>query len=138
MMLDIDHFKQVNDTYGHEAGDIVLKEIARILQTSVRSSDLVIRYGGEEFMLILMDAKGENGEWVAEKIRTNIESQRIALPAGKLQRTVSIGVADFPADSDDFWQCVKYADTALYSAKGAGRNRVERYFTEMWDEAVDC
>jgi diguanylate cyclase (GGDEF)-like protein len=74
---------------------------------------------------------------VAEKIRTNIEIQRISLPAGELQRTVSIGVADFPADSDDFWQCVKFADTALYSAKKAGRNRVER-FSELWDEAVDC
>jgi diguanylate cyclase (GGDEF)-like protein len=135
LMLDMDHFKEINDGYGHETGDSMLRALSKTLLASVRSSDLVIRYGGEEFMLILMDAGAENGIWVAEKIRTNIENMCIEHPAGRLQRTVSIGVADFPADSDDFWECVKYADNALYRAKETGRNRVERYVAEIMKRA---
>jgi diguanylate cyclase (GGDEF)-like protein len=137
LMVDLDYFKQVNDNYGHVSGDKVLKEMAWVMQQSVRGSDLVIRYGGEEFMLLLLDAEAVNGMKVAEKIRANVAKVNIKLAGGVVRNTVSIGVADYPGDSDDFWQCVRYADAALYQAKETGRNRVERYFAELLDEAVD-
>lgn len=133
LMVDLDYFKQVNDEHGHVAGDKVLREMARVMQQSVRSSDLAVRYGGEEFMLLLLDAEADNGLKVAEKVRANIAKTRVKLADVELGCSVSIGVADYPGDSDDFWQCVKYADVALYQAKEMGRNRAERYFAEMWD-----
>lgn len=133
LMLDLDFFKQVNDTHGHEAGDKVIKTLADILQRNVRGSDTAVRYGGEEFLLVLLDTTGEQAMKVAEKIRAEVESTKIPLPAGMLQKTISIGVAEFPADSDTFWQVVKFADVALYRAKEEGRNRVIRFDAAMWD-----
>ncbi|MBP6636935.1 MAG: sensor domain-containing diguanylate cyclase [Sulfuritalea sp.] len=135
LMLDLDYFKQVNDTHGHEAGDKVLKTLADIVARSVRSSDIAVRYGGEEFLLVLTDTGVEPALMVAEKIRAEVEGTKVPLPSGILQKTISIGVAEFPADADSFWQVVKYADVALYKAKAAGRNRVVRFLPEMWDSA---
>ncbi|MDO8349844.1 MAG: diguanylate cyclase [Gallionella sp.] len=136
LMLDLDYFKMVNDTYGHDAGDLVLKALAKTMQASVRASDLVIRYGGEEFLIIMQDTGGEAAERVAEKIRADVEGMKVQLPGAVLQKTISIGIAEFPLDSDTFWQAVKYADVAMYNAKEAGRNRVVRFRPEMWkDEA---
>ena len=136
LMLDLDYFKMVNDTYGHDAGDLVLKALAKTMQASVRTSDLVIRYGGEEFLIIMQDVGGENADKVAEKIRSAVEGLKIQLPGAVLQKTISIGIAEFPLDSDTFWQTVKYADVAMYNAKESGRNRVVRFTPEMWkDEA---
>jgi diguanylate cyclase (GGDEF)-like protein len=135
LMLDCDYFKQVNDTYGHEAGDAVLKEIARAIQSSVRASDLVIRYGGEEFLVLLQDADGPNGAAVAEKIRETVEGLTIEIPGGKLNKTVSVGVAEYPEDADGLWQVIKYADVALYKAKDRGRNQVLHFDPSMWEEA---
>jgi len=132
LMLDVDYFKKVNDTYGHDAGDTVLKAVARTLQRAVRSSDLVIRYGGEEFMVILQDSSNNYADNVAEKIRKTVEETKVQLPGTILQKTISIGVADFPTDSDTFWQAVKFADVALYKAKEQGRNRVLHFKPEMW------
>lgn len=134
LMLDLDYFKQVNDTFGHEAGDKVLKTLAEILVKSVRSSDLVVRYGGEEFLILLVDTPADTAVNVAEKIRAQVEEARVALPGVSLQKTISIGVAEFPADADTFWQVVKYADVALYEAKTQGRNRVIRFIPAMWKE----
>lgn len=133
LMLDLDFFKQVNDTHGHEAGDKVIKTLADILQRNVRSSDMAVRYGGEEFLLILMDTGADAAVKVAEKIRGDVEGTKIPLPGGMLQKTISIGVAEYPADSDTFWQVVKFADVALYRAKTEGRNRVIRFTPDMWD-----
>jgi diguanylate cyclase (GGDEF)-like protein len=133
LMLDLDFFKQVNDTHGHEAGDKVIKTLADILQRNVRTSDMAVRYGGEEFLLVLMDTGAEQGLKVAEKIRGEVEATKIPLPGGMLQKTISIGVAEYPNDSDTFWQVVKFADVALYKAKSDGRNRVVRFTPEMWD-----
>lgn len=133
LMLDLDFFKQVNDTHGHEAGDKVIKTLADILQRTVRSSDMTVRYGGEEFLLVLMDTGAEQGLKVAEKIRGAVETTKIPLSGGMLQKTISIGVAEFPSDSDTFWQVVKFADVALYRAKEEGRNRVVRFTPDMWD-----
>ncbi|MCX8087232.1 MAG: GGDEF domain-containing protein [Rhodocyclaceae bacterium] len=133
LMLDLDFFKQVNDTHGHEAGDKVIKTLADILQRNVRSSDMAVRYGGEEFMLLLLDTGAEAALKVAEKIRADVEATKIPLPGGMLQKTISIGVAEFPNDSDSFWQVVKFADVALYKAKATGRNKVVRFTPDMWD-----
>lgn len=132
MMLDLDHFKMVNDTYGHDAGDAVLKSLSKVLRQAVRASDLVIRYGGEEFMIVLVNAVGEAADQVAEKIRAAVEAMETHVGATALRKTISIGVADFPTDSDTFWQTVKFADVALYQAKETGRNRVIRFTSDMW------
>jgi diguanylate cyclase (GGDEF)-like protein len=134
MMLDLDFFKMVNDTYGHDAGDSVIKALAKVLRQSVRTSDLVIRYGGEEFMIILNDTPPEDADIVAEKIRASVEALEVQAGSTLLKKTISIGVADFPNDSDTFWQAVKFADVALYQAKETGRNRVIRFSKEMWTD----
>ncbi|MBU0500279.1 MAG: diguanylate cyclase [Gammaproteobacteria bacterium] len=133
LMADLDYFKQVNDTYGHEAGDAVLKQLAKILKESVRSSDLVIRYGGEEFLLILRDTAREAADATAEKIRVAVENQKIQIAGTVINKTISIGVAIYPEDSGTFWQVVKYADVALYKAKEAGRNQILHFQPEMWE-----
>lgn len=133
MMLDLDYFKMVNDAHGHDAGDAVLKALARVLTQSVRTSDMVIRYGGEEFMIILQNTEAEVAMNIAEKIRIAVEALKVQISGGTLQKTISIGIADFPGDSDTFWQTVKYADVALYKAKEQGRNRVIRFNTDMWE-----
>lgn len=134
LMLDLDYFKMVNDTYGHDAGDTVLKALAKVLTQSVRRSDMVIRYGGEEFLIILQDTNGEGAELAAEKIRAAVEALKIQLTGTILQKTISIGIAVFPTDCDTFWQTVKYADVALYRAKESGRNRVVRFTPDMWTD----
>jgi len=132
LMLDLDYFKMVNDTYGHDAGDAVLKALAKVLKQSVRGSDMVIRYGGEEFLIILQESQGHNADQVAEKIRLSVEQLKTQVAGVVIQKTISIGVSDFPTDSDTFWQAVKYADVALYRAKETGRNRVVRFDASMW------
>lgn len=132
MMLDLDHFKMVNDTYGHDAGDTVLKALARVLRQSVRAADLVIRFGGEEFLILLVDTPHDQGDQVAEKIRAAVEAMTVQCGSTVLRKTISIGLSDFPTDSDTFWQAVKFADVALYQAKESGRNRVVRFNESMW------
>jgi diguanylate cyclase (GGDEF)-like protein len=134
LMADLDYFKQINDTYGHEAGDATLKALAKTLTTCVRASDLVIRYGGEEFLIILRDTDPDKSMQVAEKIREAIENMKVELTGTVVQRTISVGVAGYPNDSTSFWQVVKYADVALYQAKDTGRNKVLRFIPEMWKE----
>jgi diguanylate cyclase (GGDEF)-like protein len=137
LMLDLDYFKMVNDTYGHDAGDAVLKALSTILKQSVRASDLVIRYGGEEFLIILVDSIGEAAEKVAENIRIAVENLKVQVSGIVIQKTISIGIADFPTDSETFWQAVKFADVALYQAKEQGRNRVIRFSPDMWSDAKE-
>ncbi len=134
LMLDLDYFKMVNDTHGHDAGDAVLKALAKVLVRSVRGGDYVIRYGGEEFMILLHETAATVAMDVAEKIRVAVEGMKVPIASGVLQKTISIGVADYPADSDTFWQTVKFADVALYKAKESGRNRVVRFVPALWEE----
>ncbi len=134
LMLDLDYFKMVNDTYGHDAGDAVLKALAKVLRQSVRSSDLLIRYGGEEFLIILQETVGAAADHVAETIRASVERMEVLTGGARLKKTISIGVADFPSDSETFWQAVKFADVALYQAKERGRNRVVRFDKDMWGD----
>jgi diguanylate cyclase (GGDEF)-like protein len=126
LMLDVDRFKDYNDTHGHPAGDEVLKSLAGIIVARLRDVDSSARYGGEEFAILLPETDRESGKLVAEDIRAQMESHpfpgRESQPYGKL--TVSIGVAEFPADSSNSSSLLKKADEALYRAKGEGRNRV--------------
>lgn len=123
MMLDLDHFKKINDTYGHQTGDIVLQEIASSLEVSIRSRDVVGRVGGEEFC-ILLECSLSNAYEVAEKIRKNIESQAIKTDKGNLNVTLSIGIANYPETTLEYKNIKQLADSALYDAKKSGRNRV--------------
>ncbi len=134
LMCDVDHFKQINDNYGHDIGDELLHQIAEILKNKVRKSDIVARFGGEEFLILLQDTKEGQAEVIAEKLREAIEKARFQTKAGTIRRTISIGVSEFPIDDEDIWQTVKFADVALYRAKEKGRNRVVRFTPEMWDE----
>jgi len=132
LVCDIDYFKQVNDTHGHDAGDLILRETAIVLKNAVRESDIVIRFGGEEFLVLLMDVQPDDAMLVAEKIRQSIESMKVTVGDKVLQKTISIGVAEFPGDTDGFWQAIKYADVALYRAKDNGRNQCVRFASDMW------
>lgn len=134
VMCDIDHFKMVNDTYGHEVGDDVLKGACTIIQNTLRNADVVIRFGGEEFLVLLMDASEEGAVMVAERIRTQLEAHRFKTSDGPMTKTMSLGVSMFPSDDEEFWECVKFADVALYQAKDTGRNKVIRYEDGMTSE----
>jgi len=134
IMCDLDYFKQINDTYGHDVGDILLKETANIIEKSVRGSDLVIRFGGDEFLVLLLDLEEHESMKISEKIRENIGNMEVKIPDGVLNKTMSLGVSEFPTDTDDFWQALKFADVALYNAKDAGRNQTVRFAQEMWTE----
>ncbi len=134
LMADLDFFKSVNDKYGHDAGDIVLREIADIIKSNIRKSDLAIRFGGEEFLILLVDIKEGEAEMIAEKLRATVEQYKITTPKGQIQRTISIGVSEYPVDASAIWEAIKYADVALYKAKEMGRNRVVRFKKEMWQD----
>lgn len=136
LMCDMDFFKEVNDNHGHEAGDIVLIKTAEVLKNCVRASDMVIRYGGEEFLILLIDIKSRDDiAELAERIRASMEATTITIPDGVLKKTISIGYSEFPEDSEGFWESIKFADVALYRAKSEGRNRVVSFTKEMWDRA---
>ncbi|MGH8334234.1 MAG: sensor domain-containing diguanylate cyclase, partial [Pseudomonas sp.] len=122
LLLDLDHFKALNDTYGHLAGDQVLIGFARDLESCLRHSDIVCRWGGEEFIVLLKDTDGETGLMVAEKIRQHVEQQRYAYNDKALQLTVSIGLTTLQTD-DTLHTLLSRADHAMYRAKQAGRNR---------------
>ena len=123
MMLDIDHFKKFNDRYGHPAGDAILKGVAQVLQTTVRKADLVARFGGEEFVILLPGIALSEAKDIADRIRSLIEMQRFAFSGLTLRVTTSLGFAQMSSE-DDPESFTKRADAALYSAKEAGRNCV--------------
>lgn len=124
IMLDIDYFKKLNDTYGHDAGDIVLRELATLLRKHIRTEDIACRYGGEEFLLILPDAPLEIAARRAEKIRLRTHDLQIEYHDTTLTITVSSGVAAFPDHGPSIKDVVKAADSALYQAKKGGRDQV--------------
>ena len=133
LMCDLDFFKQVNDQYGHETGDLLLEETAKALLHTVRESDYVIRFGGEEFLVLLIDVEHGEADAVAEKIRLAVAAVGVQTQSGPLSKTISIGVSVFPADGESLWQTIKFADVALYKAKDAGRNQVVHFLPEMWN-----
>ena len=127
LMCDIDLFKLVNDKRGHASGDKVLIEVASILNNAVRMSDLIVRYGGEEIVVLLMDADEQRSLEVAERIRSDIESYLMKDSQGSFSITMSIGVSMYPDNGSGLADCISFADTALYKAKESGRNRIVRY-----------
>lgn len=124
LMADIDHFKDYNDRYGHLVGDAILREISRAIKENIRQIDLVGRYGGEEFSVILTETNKEEAELAAERIRQAIERRKVRVYDEDLQVTISIGVAIFPSDGSGAQALIEKADEALYRAKQTGRNRV--------------
>jgi diguanylate cyclase len=129
IMCDIDKFKSVNDNYGHQAGDSVLKEVAQLLKGAAREIDRVGRYGGEEFLLILQGTVLDAAVTFAERLREIVEGHTFSLPDGKtIKRTISCGVAAWPHPRvNDQEGLLRAADDSLYVAKETGRNRVVRY-----------
>ncbi|MFN2400495.1 MAG: diguanylate cyclase [Gemmatimonadaceae bacterium] len=128
LMCDLDHFKIVNDTYGHQAGDEVLKQLAKILKGCAREVDRVGRYGGEEFMILLPGTVMDAGVTFAERMRQEVESHTFTFEGGTLRRTISCGVSGWPHPRIRHREAlVKAADDALYVAKERGRNRVVRF-----------
>ena len=138
LMVDVDHFKAVNDRYGHPGGDLVLKQVAQRLARQLRQVDVAARYGGDEFMVILPETPGESAALVADRICRAIAAETVAMPSGReaafvrhardeVSVTVSIGVASFPDDADTRDGLISAADRALYAAKHTGRNRAGRH-----------
>lgn len=124
IFIDIDHFKQINDTYGHDAGDAVLRQVADLIQDQVRQLDIVGRYGGEEIVVGLVGADEKNAARIAEILRTEIEASEFIVPnKDDLKLTASLGVAEL-TNEKSVAAVLKMADEALYRAKDEGRNRV--------------
>ena len=132
LMIDVDHFKRINDTHGHLSGDLVLKQVAHTLRTRVRSQDIVGRVGGEEFLVVLPNTTAIGGRWVADALRESIAATRCSSLAGKpIPITVSMGLHEFdPRGDRDCDDLINDADQALYRAKANGRNRVELFERE--------
>jgi two-component system cell cycle response regulator len=126
MMVDLDKFKAINDRFGHDAGDAVLREFSRRLQENIRGVDLVARFGGEEFFVAMPDVDQAAAAHAAERIRLAVEGTPVVLPGGvgEVNVTVSVGVAIASAADGDAEAIIKRADTALFDAKESGRNRV--------------
>jgi diguanylate cyclase (GGDEF)-like protein len=126
LILDIDHFKKVNDTYGHQSGDVVLKVIAEVAKGNLRNYDIAARYGGEEFVVVLPNTPLSEASIVAERLRESVQALLFPAPMDALTTTVSIGVAAFPSTQvNSIETLLEKADDALYRAKHAGRNKVE-------------
>lgn len=124
LMLDLDMFKKCNDKYGHMVGDVVLKEVAKIIKQNIREIDLVSRYGGEEFMVLLPYATKETAFGVAERIRKAVQAEIITAYDEHVSVTISIGISIYPDNTADKNTLLNYADEAMYRSKESGRNRV--------------
>jgi len=131
LMTDIDHFKQFNDNYGHQMGDLVLIAVANVVKETVRLSDFAARYGGEEFIVILPETEAEGAYKLGERIRERVEKKKVSTPKGELSVRISVGIATYPdsivKDADEL---ISFADAALYKAKATGRNKVCAYGAE--------
>jgi diguanylate cyclase (GGDEF)-like protein len=129
LMIDIDHFKELNDTYGHHVGDQVLRDVASILMKDMREVDTVARYGGEEFVIILPETTEPGAQYVAQRLRRAVEQAKFfaGSPQAIQHLTISIGIAVFDTDAQFKRDLIEFADAALYAAKRAGRNQVVSY-----------
>jgi diguanylate cyclase (GGDEF)-like protein len=125
LLLDVDHFKKINDDLGHPAGDATLVNLANLLKRSCRASDAICRYGGEEIAIILVDTALSGAKVFAENLRKLVEAEKFLFDGKKIPLTVSIGLAEFPAHGKKGEDLIQRADQALYLAKNAGRNSVK-------------
>jgi diguanylate cyclase (GGDEF)-like protein len=128
LLLDIDHFKKVNDTYGHPAGDVILKKLAEMIRKATRASDFVVRYGGEEFVVVMTASNQDQAFHYIDRLREVVAAAEFPVPghSAPLKVTISAGVSSFPDDGQSTTDLLKAADQALYAAKAGGRNRVVR------------
>lgn len=124
IFFDLDHFKSLNDTYGHQAGDLTLKQVAKIMMLEKRTEDLACRYGGEELVLLLPETQKINALVIAERIRQKVEDLKLEFEGKSFKVTLSGGVASFPTDANDSKSLLHASDLALYQAKERGRNRI--------------
>jgi diguanylate cyclase (GGDEF)-like protein len=124
VLMDADHFKRINDNHGHAAGDTTLKSLAALLQRNLRESDIVVRFGGEEFVLLLHNTGPEDAHAKAESLRQAVERLVVGVPQYAIQFTLSAGVAVYPEDGTVAHALLSCADQRLLQAKHAGRNRV--------------
>ncbi len=125
IMFDVDHFKHVNDEYGHIAGDFVLSELAGLVKKRVGREEIFSRYGGEEFALVIPEAGTDKVKVSAEKIRSMIEEHRFEFEDRRIPVTISLGIAPMPGDGNDVQAFIQRADDQLYKAKNGGRNQVQ-------------
>jgi diguanylate cyclase (GGDEF)-like protein len=126
-MIDSDHLKSVNDTLGHEAGNRLLKLTVQCIQSQLRQTDVVARYGGDEFVVVLPETPSNGAVGVAERIRKSIESSPLTTRDKKVALTVSIGIAGYPNQGHDLDTVVERADHAMYASKNGGKNRITLY-----------
>lgn len=131
MFLDIDYFKMVNDTYGHDSGDDILRKLAIVMKKQIGENDSIIRYGGEEFLILMKNPTEETALELATKINKEFSKIIFHYNNDTFTKTVSIGYSFFPQDTDQFWKCLKYADMSLYEAKNTGRNKVIRFTKDI-------
>jgi len=136
LLMDIDHFKSINDNLGHQAGDEVLNRIAQLLRSAARTSDLLARYGGDEFAVVMTETPIDEACQGAERLRKAVEAETIRIERGNgsvenVKVTLSVGVAGFPDDADSSAALIDASDRTLYWAKRQGRNRVARFQTEQ-------
>ncbi len=127
VMFDIDHFKRVNDNYGHPAGDEVIRVTARLLRESMRTTDVAGRYGGEEFGVILIDTSAQNSAIFANRLREKIEATTVNYDGNAINYTISLGIAELTDDAGEYVNWIECSDQALYQAKESGRNNAVIY-----------
>jgi two-component system, cell cycle response regulator len=131
MFLDIDYFKMVNDTYGHDAGDAILQKLAQTLKALISQNDFIIRFGGEEFVIILRDPSEESALELASTINKEFSKIVFTFDDESFSKTLSVGYSFVPKDTNQIWKAIKYADLSLYEAKNTGRNKVVRFSKEL-------
>lgn len=124
LMCDIDHFKRINDTYGHAAGDVVIKQVAHAVKKNLRETDIAGRYGGEEFAVLLVDTTADQAQYFAERLRKTVENMQMEFNQQLLKATISIGIAQFNPEMAEYRQWIELADKGLYTSKADGRNRI--------------
>ena len=137
MLIDVDHFKRINDTYGHDVGDMVLLRVAEVLKHTARTQDVICRIGGEEFLVVCPDTDAAAAGQCAERLRQAAGSMRIPMENASLQLTISVGVAAMDESMRGPDSMIKAADQAVYAAKQAGRNRTCVYRPRVAPVAKD-
>lgn len=130
LMCDIDHFKRINDTYGHAAGDVVIQAIAEAVRQTLRATDIAGRYGGEEYAVLLVDTALDDAAVLAERLRQSVEAMLINYNEHKIKVTLSLGIAQYSAEMKEHRQWIEASDKALYRSKANGRNQVTRYHAD--------
>lgn len=130
LMCDIDHFKRINDTYGHAAGDVVIQAIADAVRKNLRSTDIAGRYGGEEYAVLLVDTTLKQATVLAERLRQSVEALRITYNGQQLKVTLSLGLAEYQTEMTEHRQWIEAADKGLYQSKANGRNQVTCFAPE--------